>query len=317
VELQAGRERRLTVEYRPLRIDAQVQLVWAPPAPHLRDEAVDAARSADVAVLVLGLSPRLEGEEMPVRVPGFSGGDRVSLGLPAPQEELLEAVVATGTPVVLVLTSGSPLAVTWAAEHVPAIVQAWYPGEEGGDALADVLLRGRSPGGRLPVTVYRSADDLPAFSDYAMRGRTYRYFRGTPLYPFGHGLSYTRFRYRDLRVPGDVRAGDDVPVSVEVENAGDVPADEVVQLYVTDVEASVSTPVRSLAGFARISLDPRERRRISFTVPGRAFSLIDRSGRRVVEPGAFELSVGGKQPGQRGAGDAATTEVRTARIEVR
>ncbi len=218
VDLRAGEARRLTVEYRDRRIDAQVQLVWAPPAPGLLDEAVDAAARADVAVLFLGLSPRLEGEEMPVEVPGFAGGDRVAIGLPAPQEELLRAVVATGTPVVLALMSGSALAVPWAAERVPAILEAWYPGQAAGDALADVLLRGTSPAGRLPVTFYRSVDQLPPFPDYAMEGRTYRYFRGEPLFPFGHGLSYARFRYRDLQVPERVGAGEDVEVSVTVEN---------------------------------------------------------------------------------------------------
>jgi len=317
VDLRAGEGRDLTVEYRDRRIDAQVQLVWAPPAPGLLDEAVDAARGADVAVLFLGLSPRLEGEEMPVEVPGFAGGDRVAIGLPAPQEELLRAVVATGTPVVLVLMSGSALAVPWAAEHVPAIVEAWYPGQAAGDAIADVLLRGTSPAGRLPVTFYRAVEDLPPFPDYAMEGRTYRYFRGEPLFPFGHGLSYAHFRYSDLRVPERVRAGDDVEASVEVENTGAVASDEVVQLYVTDLEASVPVPVRSLAGFARVSLAPGERRRVSLPVPADALSLIDADGRRVVEPGTFELSMGGKQPGQHGLADAATTGVVTARFEVR
>jgi beta-glucosidase len=316
VDLTAGEGRRLRVEYRDRRLDAQLQLVWAPPAPELLEEAVRAAESADAAVLVLGLSPRLEGEEMPVRVPGFSGGDRVSIGLPEPQEALLRAVVATGTPVVLVLTIGSALAVPWAAEHVPAILAAWYPGQAAGDALADVLLRGVSPAGRLPVTFYRSVDQLPRFADYRMEGRTYRYFRGEPLFPFGYGLSYARFHYHDLRVPTRIRAGEDVQVSVEVENAGAVAADEVVQLYVSDVEASVPVPIRSLAGFTRISLAPGQRRRVSLTVPATMLSVIDAEGRRVVEPGAFELSVGGKQPAQRGRADAATTEVLTARLVV-
>jgi len=316
VDLTAGEARRLRVEYVDRRIVAQVTLVWAPPAPDLLAEAVRAAGDADVAILVLGLSPRLEGEEMPVHVPGFEGGDRVALGLPGPQEELLRAVVATGKPVVLVLTNGSALAIPWAAEHVPAIVEAWYPGQAGGDAIADVLLRGVSPGGRLPVTFYASVDQLPPFDDYAMEGRTYRYFRGEPLFPFGHGLSYARFHYDDLRVPERISAGEDVEVSVEVQNAGGVAADEVVQLYVSDEDATVPVPLRSLAGFTRITLQPGERRRVSLTVPGEAFALIDASGRSVVEPGAFTISVGGKQPGQHGRGDAATTEVTSARTQL-
>lgn len=315
VRLQERVPRRLRVEYFDRRPDASVQLMWAPPAPSLLEDAVAAARGADVAVLFLGLSPRLEGEEMPVEVPGFAGGDRVSLGLPEPQEELLRAVSAIGRPVVLVLLGGSALAIPWAAEHVPAIVEAWYPGQAAGEAIADILFGAVSPAGRLPITFYRSVDDLPPFASYDMEGRTYRYFRGEPLFPFGHGLSYSRFRYRDLRVPARVRAGDGVEVSVEVENAGAVPAEEVVQLYVTDVEASVPVPVRSLAGFRRITLAPGERTRVSFSLGPGAFSLMVGAGRRVVEPGTFEIAVGGKQPHQRAVGDASTTEVLSARLE--
>jgi len=315
-DLEQGVARRITVEYSDRRADAAVQLVWGPPIEGLKDRAVEAASGADVAVMFLGLSPRLEGEEMPVQVPGFDGGDRVTLGLPAPQQELLRAVVATGTPTVLVLLNGSALAIPWAADHVPAILEAWYPGQAAGDAIAAVLFGDASPGGRLPVTVYRSVRDLPAFDDYGMAGRTYRYFKGDALFPFGHGLSYATFRYRDLRIPAQVRAGDDVEVSVEVQNAGSVAADEVVQLYVTDLEASVPVPVRSLAGFRRISLQPGEAQRVSFTVSARHLSVIDGAGNRLIEPGSFEISVGGKQPGQHGVGDAATTEVVTGQVEV-
>jgi len=302
------------------------------PDPRLREDAVEAARRADAVVLFLGLSPRLEGEEMPVSVPGFAGGDRTDIALPAPQQDLLEAVVATGRPVVLVLLNGSALGATWAAEHVPAIVEAWYPGQAAGTAIAAVLFGDANPAGRLPVTFYRSIEQLPPFADYRMEGRTYRYFRGEVLFPFGHGLSYTRFAYRDLSVgavhPGvaqaggaaigtaQVRAGDSVAVSVEVENAGSVAGEEVVQLYLTDAAASVPVPIRSLVGFQRIALQPGERRRVTFTLAPRQLSVIDAAGRRSVEPGAFVVSVGGKQPGFRGAADAATTEVLTARFEV-
>jgi beta-glucosidase len=306
VNLEATAPRRLRLEFSDRRPDASVQLMWAPPAPTLLGDAVAAARAADVAVLFLGLSPSLEGEEMPVRVPGFAGGDRVSIGLPDPQETLLRAVSATGTPVVLVLLSGSALAVPWAAEHVPAILEAWYPGQAGGEAIADILFGAVSPAGRLPITFYRSVSDLPPFADYHMEGRTYRYFRGQALFPFGHGLSYSRFRYRDLDVPAALRAGDSVAVSVEVENAGAIPAAEVVQVYLTREPGSAPEAVRTLAGFQRVMLAPAERRRVSFMLRPPAFS-----------PGRFQISVGGKQPGQRGVGDAATTEVLTARLEVR
>ena len=314
-DLRAGEPRRLTVEYFDRRADASVELLWAPPPPAaaLLDEAVAAARAADVAVLLLGLSPRLEGEEMPVEVPGFAGGDRISLGLPEPQERLLRAVSATGRPVVLVLLSGSALAIPWAATHVPAILQAWYPGQAAGQALADVLFGDVSPAGRLPITIYRSADDLPPFADYRMSGRTYRHFRGAPLFPFGHGLSYSRFQYRGLRVPEQVRAGERVELSAEVENVGSMAADEVVQLYVSPVgppspEGRGGQGVRTLAGFRRLALRPGERTRVAFVLDARTLAQAD--SRRLT------ISVGGKQPGFRGLADAPTTAVATATLEV-
>lgn len=315
VDLAGGVSRPIRVEFVDRRADASVELLWALPAPEALTDAVTAAREADVALMFLGLSPRLEGEEMRVEVPGFAGGDRVRIDLPDQQQELLRAVVATGTPTVVVLLSGSALAIPWAAENVPAILQAWYPGQAG-DAIADVLFGDVSPAGRLPVTFYRSIDDLPPFADYDMEGRTYRYFRGEALFPFGHGLSYSQFRYHDLDVPERAEAGEAVGLSVELENAGPMTADEVVQVYVTDLEATVPVPVRSLAGFRRITLEPGERRRVTFSLPGRAFTLIDGDGRRVVEPGSFEISVGGKQHGQRGIADAWTTDVVTGRIEI-
>ena len=316
LDLVAGRLRRIRVEYADRRPDAVARLVWSVPDAHLLDSAVAAARQADVAVLCLGLSPRLEGEELPVRVPGFEGGDRTSLDLPAPQEALLEAVVATGKPVVLVLLNGSALSVTWAAEHVPAIVEAWYPGQAAGTALADVLFGDYNPAGRLPVTVYRSVGQLPAFTDYRMTGRTYRFFRGEALYPFGYGLSYTRFRYRDLRVPPEVRAGDSAAVSVEVENAGGVMGEEVVELFVTALDGDARSPIRSLEGFSRVALAPGERRRVVLALEPRSLSRVDAAGRRAVQPGRYEVSVGGRQPGASAVADAAALEVLRARFDV-
>jgi beta-glucosidase len=315
-ELEAGVAQDIRVEFRPRREDAAVQLVWAQPQSNLRADALRAAESADAVVMVMGLSPRLEGEEMRVEVPGFEGGDRVDIGLPAPQRELIEAVVATGKPVVLVLLNGSALALPWAAEHVPAIVEAWYPGQAAGTAIADVLFGDYNPAGRLPLTFYRSVDQLPPFDDYDMEGRTYRYFGGDPLFPFGHGLSYTTFEYDGLDLPASVQAGEDVRVSVEVENTGRVAGEEVVQLYITDLEASAPVPIRSLQGVERIFLRPGERRTVSFTLTPRQLSLIDVEWERVVEPGLFEVSVGGKQPGFSGLADAATTGVVTGRFEV-
>ena len=237
--------------------------------------------------------------------------------MPEAQEELLKAVVATGKPVVLVLVNGSALAVNWADANVPAIVEAWYPGEEGGTALADVLFGDYNPAGRLPVTFYKSAEQLPPFDDYRMQGRTYRYFKGEPLYPFGHGLSYTTFKYDNLRLSASsVRAGRGLNVSADVQNTGARAGEEVVQLYVTDTASAYPVPVRSLAGLTRIRLNPGERRRVSFDLNPRQLSVIDDSGRRVVEPGEFNVSVGGKQPGFRGHADARTTGVVNGRFNV-
>jgi beta-glucosidase len=316
VALTEGVPRRLRLEYLDRRADALVQLVWAVPNPRLRDEALDAARQADAVVMLLGLSPRLEGEEMPVDVPGFRGGDRLDLDLPAPQQELLEAVTAVGTPVVLVLLNGSALSLTWAADHVPAILEAWYAGQAAGTAIADVLFGHVSPAGRLPVTFYRSVEQLPPFDDYAMRGRTYRYFTGEPLFPFGHGLSYTTFAYHDLRVPDTVRPGDTVHVTVEVRNTGFRAGEEVVQLYVGDLEASVPVPVRTLAGFHRIALAAGERRTVGFAIAPRHLSVINAAGERMIEPGTFTVSAGGKQPGFTGHADAPTTGVLTRTFTV-
>jgi beta-glucosidase len=242
-------------------------------ADSLEAEAVLAARQADVVIMVLGLTSRLEGEEMKIAIDGFRGGDRTSIDLPAPQRHLLQTITALGKPTVLVLLNGSALAVNWAHEHVPAIVEAWYPGQSGGTALADVLFGDYNPAGRLPVTFYRSVSDLPAFDEYAMAGRTYRFFTGTPLYAFGHGLSYTTFRYSKLRT-GKAPFGaktfgttDTLSIQVDVTNSGRRAGDEVVQLYVRHPSSKVSRPIRDLRGFARVTLRPGERRTVSLRVP--------------------------------------------------
>ena len=320
VELEGGRRYDVRVEYREnANHYASARLVWRPPngERRLRDEAIRAAREADAVVMVMGINPSVEGEEMDVKLEGFRGGDRTSLDLPRPQEKLIREVRALGKPVVVVLMGGSALAVNWAQENVPAIVEAWYPGQEGGTAIGDVLFGDYNPAGRLPVTFYKSADQLPPFEEYGMRGRTYRYFQGEPLYPFGHGLSYTRFAYGGLKLSAArVRAGQGLTVSADVRNVGDREGDEVVQLYVTDEASDYPVPVRSLAGLSRVRLRPGERRRVSFTLAPRQLSVIDERGRRVVEPGEFRVSVGGKQPGLRGGADAATTGVVTGRFAV-
>jgi len=303
VSLEAGRNYELRMEYFQNNREAVAKLVWSYPrlTERMIEEAVSAAKNADASVLVLGISAGLEGEEMPVKVEGFRGGDRTDLSLPRPQEELLKAVVATGKPVVVVLLSGSALAVNWANENASAILQAWYPGGEGGTAVADVLFGDYNPAGRLPVTFYKSVDQLPPFTDYSMQGRTYRYFKGEPLYPFGFGLSYTNFAYSNLRFDlRSVKAGQPIKVTVDVKNAGDRAGEEVVQLYLTDVVASAPVPIRTLIGFDRILLKPAEKRSVTFTIKPRQMSLIDDRGKRIIEPGEFLISAGGGQPGFKG-----------------
>jgi beta-glucosidase len=297
VKLEAGRLYHVRLDLASRSADGCVRLLWSVPGIDYLTPAIRAASNADVVVVAMGLSPTLEGEEMPVDLLGFKGGDRIEIGLPAPQEELLEQIHALGKPVVLVLLNGSALAVNWAAENIPAIVEAWYPGQAGGEAVADVLFGDYNPGGRLPVTFYRSVDDLLAFEDYAMDGHTYRYFRGEPLFPFGYGLSYTTFECKNLQLSAKcIRADEELIVSVDVCNSGDLAGDEVVQVYVTDIAASVPVPIRQLCGFERVHLVPGETKTVSFALTSRQLSLIDAGGRRVVEPGGFQVAVGGRQP---------------------
>ncbi len=314
--LEAGMSYRLRIEYRNSGPNPEAHLEWTRLDRDRRAEALAAVRAADRVVLVLGLSPNLEGEENDVGVPGFQGGDRTTLSLPAPQEELLRDVVTLGKPTVLVLASGSALAVPWAAENVDAILQAWYPGEAGGRAIADVLFGDAVPAGRLPVTLYRSVEDLPDFADYSMDGRTYRYFRGEPLYPFGYGLSYTTFGYSGLRVPDTLSGNPSDTLWVDVTNSGNRAADEVVQLYVEHPDAPFRVPVRELRGFRRVHLAPGDTRTVGFALDRSVLGVVDPQGRSVVLQGDVILSVGGQQPGQEGRLRASTTQVLSARARV-
>lgn len=264
-------------------------------------EALAAADRADVVIMCLGISPELEGEEGAV-ANSDGGGDRLDLDLPGMQEELLKAVTAIGKPVVLALFNGSPITINWAEENVPAIIESWYPGQEGGRALAEVIFGDYSPGGRLPITFVKSLEQVPSFTDYSMAGRTYRYMKEEPLYPFGYGLSYTEFEYESLSV--DIKSLDtaekkDIKVTVEVINSGGRAGDEVVQLYVEDVEASVSIPKWELKGFKRIHLNPQERKKVEFLLTKRDLSMIDEEGDCWLEPGKFIIHVGGQQPDSR------------------
>lgn len=316
VELKAGEKYRIELFYRNYSGDGDVKLLWATPRENILAEAVATASAADAIILVLGLSQRLEGEEMGIKIDGFEGGDRTSLNLPAVQEELMAAMIATGKPVIVVLMNGGPVASLQAQEKAAAVLLAGYPGVEGGGAVADVIFGDYNPAGRLPVTYYSSVDQLPPFEEYDMADRTYRYFTGTPLYPFGYGLSYTTFAYSGLDVPEKAAAGNDVNVTVTVTNTGKRDGDEVVQLYLTDEKASTPRPLRQLEGFRRIHLAAGESRTVEFTLTAEQFSMINGKDSRVIEPGWFTLTVGGKQPGFSGKTDPQFTGTVTGRIRL-
>jgi beta-glucosidase len=295
IHLAKSESYSIKIEYFETIRSAEAKLVWGVPGRE-EDEAVKAARSSDLVVMVLGLSARVEGEEMKVKADGFSGGDRTSLDLPAPQERLLERVYAAGKPVVLLLTNGSALAVNWANDHVPAILEAWYPGEAGGTAVAGVLAGDFSPGGRLPVTFYKSVDQLPPFENYSMASRTYRFFSGDPLYPFGYGLSYTTFQYSNPRVSSEsITADGDVAISADVTNRGAMDGDEVVQLYLAR-EASAGAALKELRGFDRIHLAHGQTRTVTFRLRERDLSVVDMDGQRRVIKGTVRTWIGGGQP---------------------
>ncbi|MEY4135210.1 MAG: hypothetical protein RL386_1560 [Bacteroidota bacterium] len=253
-------------------------------------------QDAEAIIFVGGISPQLEGEALPVSYPGFYGGDRTSILLPAVQTSLLKALHATGKPVVLVMMSGSALSVPWEDRHLPAILQAWYGGQEGGTAIADVLFGDYNPAGRLPITVYENDSDLPDFKDYRMEGRTYRYFRGKPLYPFGHGLSFSSFRYTGLRVPARLKAGQTLFCRVKVTNTGQRVGEEVAQLYLSFPDSSGKAPIRALKGFQRFSLPAGASEVLRFAIPATQLTLPDAAGNPYYPTGKVRVSVGGTQP---------------------
>jgi beta-glucosidase len=296
VDLEGGKAYDLKLEYFEADRDAEVRLAWRlPGAKAPLDEAIDAARAADVVVFVGGLTGDVEGEEMRVSYPGFAGGDRTDLLLPQSQQKVLDALQATGKPVILVLTAGSAIAVDREQAKLPAILMAWYPGQRGGSAVADVLFGTTNPGGRLPVTFYKADEKLPDFEDYSMKNRTYRYFEGQPLYPFGHGLSYTKFTYSGLKLDrSSVAANGSVQATVTVKNVGKRAGDEVVQLYLKPLEPKRARALQELRGIERVSLAPGEARQVSFTVkPDRDLTIYDDAKKAyAVDAGRFEVRIG-------------------------
>ncbi len=297
IELKAGREYDIKIEYYEAELDAEMTLGWnllQPQEVDTFEQAVEYTRRADAAIFVGGLSSTLEGEEMRVPYPGFEGGDRKDINLPASQEKLLKAMYATGKPVIFVMLTGSAVAINWEQENLPAIVCGWYPGQHG-DAVADVLFGNYNPAGRLPVTFYKSDAQLPAFEDYSMQGRTYRYFRDKPLYPFGFGLSYTTFKYSNLKISRTrVRPSDTIKVRFTITNTGQIDGDEVPQLYIRDVESLLPMPIEQLRGFQRVHLKAGETKTIAFELtPNEDMCYYDvKKSDYTVEAGDFEIRIG-------------------------
>ena len=295
--VQQGREYKIVLEHRQSEGNAVIRL--APGSYRKTDLDALARRFAncDAIVFAGGISPQLEGEQMQVQVPGFEGGDRSSIRLPAIQTMLLQKLQATGRPVVFVMMTGSAIAIPDEQGSIPAILNAWYGGQSAGTAIADVLFGDYNPAGRLPVTFYASDADLPPFKEYGMQGRTYRYFTGQPLYPFGYGLSYSNFKYANLELPNSIRKSMPVTVGVTVTNYGEYDGEEVVQLYVHHALAGVRSPRLALKGFQRIMLKKGESRTLRFVLDPTDLSLVNERGELYQPAGKVTISVGGGQPG--------------------
>ena len=314
VHLEKGHPVKLEVAYGQFPGGKpEAQLIWAPVNNAPDPAAIAAAKNADVVVAVVGITSALEGEEMPVEQPGFLGGDRTSLDLPQPEEDLVQAVAATGKPLVVILMNGSALGVNWEKAHANAIVEAWYSGEEGGAAIAETLSGKNNPAGCLPVTFYKNVHQIPHFENYAMKGRTYRYFEGEPLWPFGYGLSYTNFSYSQLTLPdAPINAGDPLNASVTATNSGKVAGDEVVQLYLKFPDVA-GAPIRALRGFARVHLQPGESQKVHFELKDRDLSMVSEAGEPIIAEGKYSISSGGGQPNT-GAPAAGTFQVIGSKI---
>ncbi|HKJ44998.1 MAG TPA: glycoside hydrolase family 3 C-terminal domain-containing protein [Balneolales bacterium] len=309
VDLVEGHTYDIKIEYAGSGPDPQAHLTWYIPGRNLIQEAVDVAKKSDVVILCMGLDSHLEGEEMPVHINGFNGGDRTRLDLPSPQVDLMKKVTALSKPTVLVLLTGSSVAIPWAKVNIPSILEAWYGGQAAGTAIADILFGDYNPGGRLPVTFYKSVDDLPSFTNYNIRNRTYRYFEGEPLYPFGYGLSYTNFAYSNLKIPDTTDAKSNMIIKVDVTNTGMLEGDEVTQLYLNHMDYAGIHPIRTLKGFRRTTLQPGETQTVRFQLRHEDLTVVNSQGEFEKSKGRVKISVGGKQPGFNGDLDARTTKV--------
>ena len=296
IHFEKGQKIALNIGYGSTDGKPHAELILAKADDAPSAEALEAAKNADAVIAVVGITSQLEGEEMPVTEPGFFGGDRTSIDLPQSEEALVEALAATGKPLAVVLINGSALAVNWINDHANAVLEAWYPGEEGGVAVAETLSGKNNPAGKLPITFYTGINQLPNFEDYGMANRTYRYFNGKPLYPFGHGLSYTTFSYGDLSLPTQaVAAGQRVDADATVTNTGKVAGDEVVQLYLKfpDVKGA---PQIALRGFQRVHLEPGASQKVHFELKDRDLGMVTEDGNPIIAQGDYTISIGGGQP---------------------
>ncbi len=313
IYFEAGKPVDLEVEYTIPDKDRGKQLaelLWTGPESQRLPQALEAARKADVVVAVVGITSQLEGEELPLDEPGFKGGDRTSLDLPQAERELVEALAKAGKPLVLVLTNGSALAINQESKLANAVLDAFYPGEEGGTAVAQTLSGRNNPAGRLPVTFYAGIEQLPPFESYGLKGRTYRYFEGKPLYPFGYGLSYTTFSYTNLSLPKSAADADNpVAAEVTVTNTGKLEGDEVAQLYLS-FPSVPGAPLRALRAFQRIHLKPGESQKVRFELKDRELSMVSEAGDPIVAEGTYSVSVGGGQPGTGAPAVAGTFQVK-------
>lgn len=296
IKLEKGKTYKIKLEAVETFADALVQLVWAAPKPGLKEDAILKAKNADLVIMCMGITPRMEGEEMDILVDGFNGGDRTKIGLPAVQEDLIKSVNALGKPVVLVLLNGSALAVNWESQNIPAILEAWYPGQAAGTAIADILFGDFNPSGRLPVTFYKSENDLPPFDQYKMSTQTYRYFDKEPLYPFGYGLSYSTFSYSELILDSILSVHQPASVHVKVSNTGAQDGDEIVQVYIKNLSHPERQPIYSLKAFKRVTLRAGESKDVELILRADTFQYIDEDGKKRTSPGQWQIFVSGGQP---------------------
>ena len=296
VTLEAKKVYQIKLEYKQDNTErAIMRFLWDTPSNSLEAEAIALAKESDVVVLCMGLSPMLEGEEMKVKVDGFSGGDRLDIKLPASQTNLMKKIKELGKPMVLVMLNGSAVAINWENDNIPAILEAWYPGQAGGTAIADILFGDYNPSGRLPLTFYKDINDIPAFNDYSMKGKTYRYFQGKPLYDFGFGLSYTTFEYTNLSVPVENPTTKNIDFTVDVTNTGAVAGDEVVEVYFTNPQGDQLSTIRTLINFDRVSLKAGETKKVSFSIQPKQLAQLNANNSFQLSAGTVNLSVGGMQ----------------------